>query len=377
MKPTRDEQAFAELLDGLRQDAPGDLARLAKLAAAMEHVRPAARPAPDFRTTLRNRLVAEAVGGVSWLDRFVEAWAERNERMRRNFKLVFATAAAALMLLVGSSVFAVAQKAVPGDWDYWAKRAGENAHLLITRAPVQRAYLEMDLARERLNEMRVMIDRGQQKSDLYLVALNDMDSRTLDAARLLVEYFRSEGKTAPLDRLKNFAGAQKNGLEVLIDKLPPAARPPARDSIDILQRVSDRVIGILNGCPCPSNPLLPKVTSAGQEPAGSDSSPACDCARFRGNDSNNTASGTVDKGDDPKPPPPCDASDCGTPPTPPPGPVDQTIDDVTGTVNNTTSDLTDEVNKIIDDALSDTLLDETVPNSPIPTVTLPDLDTGL
>jgi uncharacterized protein DUF5667 len=360
MKPTQDEQAFAELLDGLRQDAPGDLARLAKLAQAMEHVRPAPGPAPAFRAQLRNRLVAEAVGGVSWLDRVLEAWAERNLRLRRNFKFVFATAAAALMLLVGSSVFAVAAKSVPGDWDYWAKRVRENAHLLITRAPVQRAYLEMDLARERLNEIRILVDRGQEKSGLYLVALNDMDARTLDAARLLVEYFRVEGKTGPLVQLAKFTDAQKSGLEVLVDKLPPGARPPARDSIDILQRVSDRVIGILNGCPCPANALLPKVSSGAETPTtpGADQSPACDCTRFRGEDGNNTAAGPVDN---PPTNPPSDPP--GTPTEPPPGPIDQTID----SVNNTTTELVDTVNDIIDDALVDTPLEPIVPNSPIPT----------
>jgi uncharacterized protein DUF5667 len=368
MKPTRDEQAFAELLDGLRDDAPGDVARFARLAVALEHVRPAPGPAPDFRNVLRNRLIAEAAGGVSLLDRFVDAWAERNARMRRNFKMVFATAVAAVVLLAGGSVFAVAQKSVPGDWDYWAKRLHENAHLLVTRAPVQRAFLQMDLARERLDEVRTLVNRGQKNSDPYFVALNDMDARTLDAARLLVESFLVTHAVGPLDRLNQFAVAQRHGLEVLIDRLPPGARPPARDSIDILQRVQDRVTGILAGCPCPSNPLLPKVSSGPETPSSEgepSQSPACDCAKFRGDDgSNNNAAGP---GDNPPEPPPE-----GPPPTPPPDdtpPIDKAIGGVTDTVNGTTGTLADSVNKLIDDALNGTPL-ESVIHSPVPTVTI-------
>ena len=47
MRPTRDEQAFAELLDGLRREAPADVAKFARLAQALESVRPAPSPAPD------------------------------------------------------------------------------------------------------------------------------------------------------------------------------------------------------------------------------------------------------------------------------------------------------------------------------------------
>ena len=369
MKPTRDEQAFAEMLEGLRQDAPRDLARLAKLAAAMEHVRPAPGPSPDFRAALRNRIVAEAAVSRSWLDRFVEAWEARNIAMRRNFKMVFATAVAAIVLLAGGSVFAVAAKSVPGDWDYFAKRLHEDARLLVTRANVPRAYLEMDFARERLDEMKVLIDRGKQNASPYFTDLNDMDARTLDAARLLVTAFRQTHQSAPLNKLASFAAAQRNGLEVLIDHMPPAVRPPARDSIDILQRVSDRVVGIMGGCPCPANALLPQVTSESGPPgsnAAPTQAPVCDCTRIRGDGgSDNNAQGPVDNGDDghgnPKPPP-------TTPPTE--GPIDSTIDQVTGTVNDTTKTLTDTVNQVIDDALHNTPLAPVVGPTPVPTVSI-------
>jgi hypothetical protein len=357
MKPTRDEQAFAELLDGLRQDAPSDMARFARLAVALEHVRPSPTPTPDFRNALRNRLIAEATAGVSWFDRAAEAWTERNAALRRNFKMVFATAVAAIVLLAGGSVFALARNAVPGDWDYFAKRLHENARLVITREPVARAFLEIDFARERLDEVRILVDRGQQSSNPYFVALNDMDARTLDATRLLVESFRQTHRIGPLNVLSQFATAQRHGLEVLIDRLPPAARPPARDSIDILQRVSDRVVGIMGGCPCPANPLLPQVspeTGSPVVPGVPGQAPVCDCTRIRGEGGTDqpVAGGPAPNHRKPKPNP--------GPATPPPdGTVDGTIDTVVGTVNGTTTD----VNKVIDDALKNVPL-------PVPTVSV-------
>jgi hypothetical protein len=358
MRPTRDEQAFAELLEGLRREAPADVAKFARMAQALESVRPAQGPAPDFRNALRNRLIAEAAVSRSWLDRVADRWVERNAQLRRNFKMVFAAGLAAMMMLAGGSIFAVADKAVPGDWNYWAKRARESAHLLITRAPTPRAYYEMEIARERLDEVRQLVSRGEQKEGLFRTALDDMDLKTLDATQLLVGVYRRNNKSFVLDRLAQFAVAQKHGLEVLIDRMPPGARSPARDSIDILNLVGSRVTGILGGCLCPANPLLPKVSGGSTTPndAGAPpQAPQCDCARFRSG-SNNQASGSQDHGrptDHPKPPP--------TEPTEPPGvldPITKPVDDITSTVND-----------IIDGALSGTVLDDLVPNAPLPALT--------
>jgi hypothetical protein len=361
MKPTRDEQAFAELLEGLRQDAPRDVARFAKMAEALQHVRPSPGPAADFRNTLRNRLIAEAAIKRSWIDRAAERWTEKNLKLRRSFRFVFVTGVAAAMLLAGGAIFAAAENAVPGDWSYFAKRAHENAQLWITRAPEPRAYLQMELARERLDEVRTLVNRGQLKESPYFTALNDMDARTLDATRLLIGVYGRSHKSFPLDRLAQFAVAQRHGLEVLVDQLPPGARPAGRDSIDILRRVTDRVTGIIGGCLCPANALLPRVSSGVTTPSSSSAQePLCPCQQFRGEDSNGQAL------DDPSTPPPDKGS------TPPPdnheSPPPSLVDNVTGTVNDTTTTVTDTVNDLIDEALTGTPLEPIVPDPLIPTL---------
>jgi hypothetical protein len=360
MRPTRDEQAFAELLDGLRREAPADVARFARMAQALESVRPGPGPAPDFRNALRNRLIAEAAVRRSFLDRVAERWIERNTQLRRNFRMVFAAGVAALVLLAGGSVFAAAEKAVPGDWSYWAKRVRENAHLLVTRGDVPRAYYEMTVARERLEEVRELVNRREQNEGHFRTALDDMDAKTLDATQLLVGHYRKHKKSLVLDRLAQFAVAQKRGLEALVDRLPPGARSPARDSIDILNLVGSRVTGILGGCLCPANPLLPRVSSGAESPSsdGADApqAPRCACDQFR-NGRTPQAGGPTNPG----------RNDGKNPPPPPPPPAPEPDGPVTNTVNT----ITDTVNQLIDDALAGTPLEPIVPNSPLPEIKLP------
>lgn len=350
MKANRDEQAFADLLEGLRADAPGEMAKLARLAQALEHARPTTGPSPAFRNQLRNRVLAEAALRRSWIDRVAERWTERNRSLKRNFRFVFATGVAALVLLTSGAMFAVADTAVPGDWDYWAKRLHENARLLITRGAEQRAYLQMELARERFDEIRELKNRGVDDAALYRIAFNDMDARTQDATELIVALYRDTSRKLPLQRLTNFANAQRNALEVIADKLPPAVRPSASSSIELLQAVSLRLSGIQAGCLCPANPLLPNsssgsTTSSAEGPSSATDSPGCACSRFR----NEGISGPTDFGSgttgpsagntDETPPPPIGPSPGIHPPN------------VPGTLDN-------EVTKVVNDLIDDTLGDD-------------------
>jgi hypothetical protein len=370
-KPTRDEQAFAELLDGMQAEAPRQLARMAALADALQHARPTTGPAPVFRNALRNRLIAETAVRRPWFEGVRAGWIERNARMRRSFKFVFANAVAAAMLLAGGSIMAVAQDSVPGDWDYFAKRIHEDARLLVTRAPEPRADLQMQLARTRLNEVRELINRSETNIEHYTTSLNDMDFRTLDATKLLIGLYGDTADRIPLDRLIKFAVAQRQGLEVLVDKLPAGARPQARDSIDILERVSERVTGIMGGCLCPANPLVPGQNppavggDAGGTGTAGPQAPLCPCADFRGDEQPDEEPGAIGP-EDPDEEPPADdppTEDPGGPIILPPLPTDDIVD------------VDDLVNDLIDGVLEP--LEPLVGPSPVPTISLPPLPLGL
>ena len=60
----------------------------------------------------------------------------------------------------------------------------------------------LGLARERLDEVRELLNRSSPNADHYAIALNDMDLRTLDATRLLIEVYGETANRVPLDRLR-------------------------------------------------------------------------------------------------------------------------------------------------------------------------------
>jgi hypothetical protein len=348
MRLSREEQAFAAALEG--GEAPAELAGLARLAQALERVRPGG-PQPDFRNALRNRLIAEVAVRRTWLDRVRDRLQERNAAMRRSLKIVVANGLAVAVLLAGGSVFALAGNTVPGDALWSVKRLREDARLLITRSPEARGFLQMELARVRLEEVRTLLARHQDQAPPYVTALNDMDARTLDATKLLVALYRSTNSLKPLGRLTQFATAQKSALEGLVDRLPPAARPPARDSIDILNRVSDRVTGILQGCPCPANPLVPQSGPPAAPPStgGSAQTPACSCSRFRGDN----RGGSTDGGSAQPPPnhqPPSTPGPGNNNPPPNNNGIDLNVPDIPGTTLD--NQVEDSVNNLIDSVLS-------------------------
>jgi hypothetical protein len=192
-----------------------------------------------------------------------------------------------------------------------------------------------------------------------------MDARTLDATELLVEVYRDTGDLAPLGRLTRFATAQRQGLEVIIDNLPAGARPPARESIEILERVAERVTGIMGGCICPANPLLPGITPPdlggdGTGTAGPPQAPACPCNEFRGED--DPIAGGPDGDEPPADEPPTDEPPTTPPTDDPDAPIDLPELPIVG------DEVDDAVNDLIDEILKP--LEPIVGPSPLPTISL-------
>lgn len=271
-----DEEAFARMLEGAQAPHSIDAQRMRALVQALERARPAQTgPSPMFASALRERLAeeagvvaeAQAAARVSIATRAAIWLQAKNEAWRRSFRVVAATGMAAMMLAGTSAAFATAQNALPGQWNYSLKRAGEAARMSVTRGDLPRGYAKLDIARERLDEVRALAASGNRDAAIYVAVLGDMDAATIDASELLVEASREGAGLTPLRRLASFTTAQRLRLEGLVVDVPPGARPAARDSLATLVLLGDRVQNVIEGCPCPGNPLE-VVTSSGTQTSG-------------------------------------------------------------------------------------------------------------
>lgn len=281
---TRKFEEFEALLGGGSGFSEGELGELAALARALERARPAAQapaPRPDFRAALRTRLLEEATHAVviplPLHARVRASVAARNVRIRRSFRTVAAVAAATMVMLVGSTLVAAAQGTVPGDALYRIKRAHENIALKAVFGRVPRAQRQLELARERLEEVRILSQRGEENAALFVGALADMDARTLDATTMLINEYRKTRDNGLLGMLIAFSGAQRQGLEAIVDEIPAGAVPKTRSSIELVDAVQNRVSAVLGGCPCPAEALTPAANATPGTPGGV----TCGCGATR------------------------------------------------------------------------------------------------
>src|SRR3954452_7492792 len=163
LSPTkRRAEQFADLLErDARTDDPG----LAPLVALGTALRSAAvtddGPAPEFRSALRQPLVAVAtVQGVgetaSVTTRVREsagAW-----RVQGRVALV-AGGAAAVAAVAGVSIGA--SRSLPGDAFYGLKQASESVQLATARGDEAKGKKHLDFARARLSEVKSLAGRGE------------------------------------------------------------------------------------------------------------------------------------------------------------------------------------------------------------------------
>jgi hypothetical protein len=269
------EEVFASMLDGTAIEAPEDLAPIRALALAVAATAPApAVPAPAFRHALRRRLITEASRRRSPAARISDGLGALNDRMRRSLRAVAATGLAAMLVLGGGAAFASSHNALPGDAiRYDLKRFRERAQLWVISGPQEGRRL-LEFAGTRLGEVRGLADRRDLREGLYVAALADMDEETTEGARILIDAFRAGGPRSLVEEVAQFATTQAQDLAVLIDRLPPGVRPVALDSLRLAELASQRASSILQGCPCPSNPLQAPTSV----PSAPGASVGCACA---------------------------------------------------------------------------------------------------
>jgi len=256
LSPTkRRAEQFAELLEHNDRTDDPTLAPLVALSSALQSTAQIDGPAPEFRTALRQRLVAVAsVQGVgetasvgSRVRERAGAW-----RVQRRIAIV-AGSAAAVTAVAGVGIGA--SRSLPGDAFYGLKRTTESVQLAMAQGDEAKGKRHLEFARTRLSEVRALAAQGdalpalvpgqpgaaslpQSGSGRIADTLRAMDDETRAGATDLFLAYQHSGSTEPLTALHAFTVKQYDDLMALLPALPADVQAPAKRSLALLRIVA-------------------------------------------------------------------------------------------------------------------------------------------
>ncbi|MGW0227814.1 DUF5667 domain-containing protein [Actinopolymorpha singaporensis] len=232
----RRAEEFARLVDGTSRSADPALRDL--LTVAMR-LRPCAvEPSEQFRTALRERLlVAAARTSAAEGDSAVEPrWGGAGARANRTGRPADATpsrsrivAVAAALVLAGgvAGTAAAAHDAQPGGMFYPIKIGLERTQVAVASSQESRGREYLTQASARLAEVGRMADSAPlrdtdtERVDLARTTLEQVSVDTRRGADLLLRAHRTDGSTAPVVAIREFATGARPHLRELRPLLPP------------------------------------------------------------------------------------------------------------------------------------------------------------
>ncbi len=206
-------------------------------------------PDPDFRASLRQRLMADAalhgIGATrvddtdshgrdavpSAPDRYRTIPAPRRPRVR--LALVGGVAVGALAV---SGVAAASSSAVPGDALYNVKRSTEQAQIALAGSDINSGQLYLEFARKRATEAVAV----RHDPNRLIRVLTDLDRQTRSGVALLDSTAVSRRDAAPLAKVNAFVARQRPDVAGLLSGLNGNARTRALQSLALVDEVERR-----------------------------------------------------------------------------------------------------------------------------------------
>ncbi|MCX6408310.1 MAG: DUF5667 domain-containing protein [Propionibacteriales bacterium] len=240
-RPGRDDaQAFHEAWES-GAHGTGQVAELVRTAQTLRTSASAA-PRPEFTSALRERLIAEGrtvlvpAPGASRRTAAAgdAAPAAAPSRARRRL----ATAAVAAVSSLGVvGLVASSASALPGDVLYPVKRTVEDVELALHRSDEARGTQRLELAAERLREVRAVIADGSpaarhQVPDL----LDEFSTQAEQGSASLFDAYDTDGSTASIETVNDFAAASAVDLTTMAADVPA----DATESFSAARRRGDR-----------------------------------------------------------------------------------------------------------------------------------------
>lgn len=255
-----------------------ELVRAAELLCASA----VAAPRPEFRAALRDRLMVEAQTalvpdpGASRPVRAPVAEAPARSPLRRRFAGL-AVAAVSSLGVVG--LVAGSAQAIPGDVLYPVKRGVENVELAMQRTDEDRGAQRLEIAAERLREARAVLSDGSTKQRAQVnELLDDFSAQAEEGSASLFGAFGSEGSTATIDTVNDFAAASAVELSAMSAEVPADAASAFDSASAVVTDLAGQASRLCGTCSEADVDALVRtvreVVQPGRDRSGDDTEPA-------------------------------------------------------------------------------------------------------
>ncbi|WP_374454624.1 DUF5667 domain-containing protein [Nocardioides sp.] len=230
-------------------DAPlseRDAARFAALLEVVADLRalPEAAPRPEFVSSLRESLMAEAdtvlVRQPSTPSRLAMPTPSRKRERR-----VAVLLGGAAMVGAAATMAVAAQTALPGESLYGVKRGLESAEVRFAGDDAARGRTLLAQADTRLSELE-QIAAGQAPEQLVPDTLDTFTRQSGDGVRSLLASYDTTGSTSDVQVARDFTAASMDRLEELQGQLPESARD---ELLAAGRTLTDLDIEASNACP--------------------------------------------------------------------------------------------------------------------------------
>ncbi|MGO4599005.1 hypothetical protein [Terrabacter sp. 2RAF25] len=249
-----DGELLQRALDGERVTDPGILELVAVLHAVQSVDQAGLAPRAEFVSDLRARLLADdattvvplvpvpadvdaptdAATGAPDTDAGVGVGVGGTVSVlrvaARPLKLL-AAAAAAILVLGGALGFA-SRSAVPGDALYGVKQLLDRAAVQLAGSRYDQGLTYLAQAQEHIGDARNLIDRGGPSTHDLDTAYDAASDATRRAQTILVEAYRTEGRTDALTELSDFYTRAIPQVDAMRPRVPT-------DSLPAWQRLRD------------------------------------------------------------------------------------------------------------------------------------------
>jgi hypothetical protein len=198
-------------------------------------------PRSQFQKSARTRLLTTMQGQevVTIQTRLRHIWQSAQLLWIRRPVMTIALIVALVLSLVGGGTAYASLEAIPGDILYPVKIQIEDLQLTATQNQVNED-LYLQLAEERVEEVRALIDQGRYEDiPTAMTRLEHVVNRAAETLENAPEKGRPETITGFSSSLSMLAE--------LLDQVPDAAKPGLEKATEAINRVQDRLSGILPG----------------------------------------------------------------------------------------------------------------------------------